>query len=239
MFTFNRPFDPEQLRLLIFDLEGTLVDSRLDLIYSVNAMRRHLDLSDLSGEMIASYVGDGAAMLVRRALSDAGNGAGDEKFLRQATDYFLDYYGVHKLDHTRVYGGVIEMLAAARTSRQGSSRQLAVLSNKPVIASRGVVDGLGIAHFFVAVCGGNSFATQKPDPLGAQQIMEETGTEPDQTLIVGDSANDVLTGRNAGAWTCGVTYGFAPQTLSAVAPDVVVDTADELRRLLAESVHEI
>ena len=99
---------------------------------------------------------------------------------------------------------------------------MAVLSNKPVNPSRAIVEALGLGKFFSLVYGGNSFATKKPDPEGAQTILRETGSEPQETLIVGDSGVDVLTGRNAGTWTCGVTYGFAPHTLHDAA-DVLVD----------------
>jgi phosphoglycolate phosphatase len=109
---------------------------------------------------------------------------------------------------------------------------MAVLSNKPVRPSQDIVHALGLGGYFVRVYGGNSFATKKPDPLGAQTLLEETGVAPGETLMIGDSSIDVLTGRNAGLWTCGATYGFAPHTLEEVAPDVVVDEPGELRQLL-------
>jgi phosphoglycolate phosphatase len=166
-------------------------------------------------------------MLVRRALGDPR----DEGFLKEALEYFLSYYRVHKLDYTHLYDGIRETLTAIRNSN-GIRRQMAVLSNKPVNPSRAIVDALGIGEFFVHVYGGNSFATKKPDPLGAKTILHQTKTRPEETLIVGDSSNDVLTGRNAGLWTCGVTYGFAPHTLCEAPPDVVLDTPRELATLL-------
>ena len=93
------------------------------------------------------------------------------------------------------------------------------------------MEALGLGKFFVNVYGGNSFATKKPDPEGAQTILRETGSRPEETLLVGDSAVDVATGRNAGTWTCGVTYGFAPHTLAGAEPDVVVDSPQELEEL--------
>src|SRR5450755_4368224 len=111
MIRFLRPFDPHRVRLLVFDLDGTLVDSRLDLIHSVNAMLRHFGRPELDGDVIASYVGDGAPALVRRALVADGDG-GDEAFFRSALEYFLGYYRLHKLDHTTVYEGIPETLAA-------------------------------------------------------------------------------------------------------------------------------
>jgi phosphoglycolate phosphatase len=229
MIRFQRQFDPHRIRLLIFDLDGTLIDSRLDLIHSVNATLRHIKRPELAGDVIASYVGDGAPTLVRRALGDSN----DEVLLRTALEYFLGYYRLHKLDHTTVYEGIPEVLSVLDRPWHGLHRQMAVLSNKPVNPSRDIVQALGLGHFFVRVYGGNSFSTKKPDPLGAQTILRETGLSADETLMIGDSAVDVLTGRNAGMWTCGVTYGFAPHSLQRVAPDVVIENPRELGELLA------
>lgn len=223
MVKFLRQFDPSKIKLLIFDLDGTLIDSRLDLIHSINAMLRHLDRPELPGDIVASYVGDGAPMLVRRALGDPD----DEKLMQEALDFFLAYYRIHKLDFTHVYAGVKEALATLH----GSGRTLAVLSNKPVHPSRAIVDALGLGEFFVQVYGGNSFTTKKPDPQGAQALLKETGHSVGETLIIGDSSVDVLTGRNAGIRACGVTYGFAPHTLRESPPDVLLDAPIELIEL--------
>ena len=225
-----RSFNPETIRLVIFDLDGTLIDSRLDLIHSVNAALRHLGRPELPGDVIATYVGDGAPMLVRRALGDPD----DEDLVRRALEFFLSYYREHKLDHTHVYPGISEALAMIREARNGRPRKLAVLSNKPVNPSRAIIEALGLGPFFTHVYGGNSFSTKKPDPLGAQTVLKDAGCSPHQAVIVGDSSNDVLTGRNAGMWTCGVSYGFAPQTLELTPPDVVVDSPGELAEVLAE-----
>jgi len=223
MVRFCRRFDPHAINLVIFDLDGTLIDSRLDLIHSVNAMLRHLHRPELPGDVVASYVGDGAPMLVRRALGDPK----DEKLLKSALEYFLAYYKEHKLDHTKVYAGIPEMLRHIQSN--GTRRQMAVLSNKPVNPSRAIVEALGLGQFFTHVYGGNSFETKKPDPLGIRTILKETRVSADHALMVGDSAIDILTGRNAGLPTCGVTYGFAPHTLTGeVQPDVVVDSPQEL-----------
>jgi phosphoglycolate phosphatase len=226
MIKFQRQFEPSQIKLLIFDLDGTLIDSRLDLIHSVNAMLRHLGRTDLPGDVIASYVGDGAPTLIRRALGDPR----DESVIKAGLEHFLTYYRAHKLDHTHVYDGIKDMLTMLHNSN-GIRRQMAVLSNKPVIPSRAIVEALGLAGFFTHIYGGNSFSTKKPDPKGAQTILKETRMRPEETLMVGDSSVDVITGRNAGLWTCGVTYGFAPHTLCEAPPDVTIDKPHELAEL--------
>jgi len=238
MIRFLRPFDPQRLRLLVFDLDGTLIDSRLDLIHSVNATLRHLGRPELAGAVIASYVGDGAPLLIRRALGHTD----EEALLRVALEYFLGYYRLHKLDHTVVYAGIPEVLARLAEPPNGAAepavaqarqpRLMAVLSNKPVNPSRDIVQALGLGEFFVRVYGGNSFTTKKPDPQGVHTLLRETGVAADEALMIGDSSIDVLTGRNAGLWTCGVTYGFAPHTLEEVTPDVLVETPRELGELL-------
>ena len=166
-------------------------------------------------------------MLVRRALGDPD----DQKFVDEAVLYFLAYYREHKLDHTHVYPGIPQALATIRHSNNGQPRTMAVLSNKPVNPSRAIVEALQLAEFFSQVYGGNSFTTKKPDPLGAKALLTENECRPKSAVMVGDSSNDVLTGRNAGLWTVGVTYGFAPQTLELTPPDVLVDTPQELTEL--------
>jgi phosphoglycolate phosphatase len=224
MIRFLRQFDPGRVRLLVFDLDGTLIDSRLDLIHSVNAMLRYLDRPELNGDLIASYVGDGAPALVRRSLGDTD----DEVLCRASLEYFLNYYRLHKLDHTTVYEGIPEVLATLARPSNGIHRLMAVLSNKPVNPSRDIVQSLGLGDFFVRVYGGNSFVTKKPDPLGVQTILQEVGVAADEALMIGDSAVDVQTGRSAGLWTCGVMYGFSPRSLAESAPDVVVERPWEL-----------
>jgi phosphoglycolate phosphatase len=233
MVTVHRAIPAHCIRLLIFDLDGTLIDSRLDLVNSVNAMLRHFQRPELPGDVIAGYVGDGAPMLIRRALGDPDDGA----YMREALDFFLNYYREHKLDHTVVYDGVRQALNALRFGRDHSDRALertlAVLSNKPVNPSRQIVQALGLAEFFFQIYGGNSFPTKKPDPLGARTLMEETGAEAEETVLIGDSEIDVLTARNAGIWSIGVTYGFVPESLKIAPPDVLVDSPQELLQALS------
>src|ERR1700692_4605477 len=167
-----RAFDPRSVKLVIFDLDGTLIDSRLDLVHSVNAALRHIGRRDLPDRVIASYVGDGAPILIQRAL---GGEKVDEAVVRQGLQFFLSYYREHKLDHTTVYDGVKEALTMVQRSSNGVLRKLAVLSNKPVGPSRAIVEALGLGAFFMQVYGGNSFATKKPDPEGALRLLGEFG----------------------------------------------------------------
>lgn len=225
-----RPIPLESIKLVIFDLDGTLIDSELDLAAAVNAMLRNYGCKELPLEVIDTYIGDGAPMLVRRALGDPDN----ETFLREALEFFLSYYREHKLDNTFAYEGVKEALQQL-SSYDGHRRQLAVLTNKPVRPARDILAGLGLADVFVQIYGGNSFSTKKPDPLGAQTLMRETGAAPAETVMVGDSQVDVLTAHNAGLWSVGVTYGFAPQSLEKLPPDILVDSPAELGHALSIS----
>lgn len=226
-------FDPHVIKLVIFDLDGTLIDSRLDLVHSVNAALRHIGRPELPEDVIASYVGDGAPILIQRAL---GGDAINEALVRKGLEFFLSYYREHKLDHTTVYAGITEALTAIQNAANGAPRKMAVLTNKPVNPSRAIVEALGLGKFFAQVYGGNSFPTKKPDPEGARKLLQESGVSAEQAVIVGDSHTDVETGHNAGLWTVGVTYGFAPQTLADASPDVVVDHPRELAALFSHAV---
>jgi phosphoglycolate phosphatase len=234
MIRKNRPIPGHTAKLLIFDLDGTLIDSREDLANSINAMLSHFGKKDLPHEVIASYIGDGAPMLVRRSLGDPD----DENFVQDAVLYFMSWYREHKLDNTYVYDGVKEALDAIQKSRNGASAQgtpalkMAVLSNKPVGPSRAIVEALGLGQYFFQVYGGNSFHTKKPDPTGVQALLEEAGAAAEETVIIGDSDIDVLTARNSGIYSVGVTYGLAPHTLQDAPPDVLIDHPRELADVL-------
>ncbi len=227
-----RPIPLEKIKLVIFDLDGTLIDSELDLAASVNAMLKYYGRKELPLHVIGSYIGDGAPMLIRRALGDPD----DDGFFQEALTYFLMHYRDHKLDNTYAYEGVEGALREI-ARYNGMQRKMAVLTNKPVRASRDIVAGLGLAQFFGQIYGGNSFDTKKPDPLGAQTLMREFDAAPEETVMVGDSEVDMLTAQNAGMWSVGVTYGFAPQTLERVPPDILVDSPSEMGRALTIS-HE-
>jgi phosphoglycolate phosphatase len=224
----HRPIPADQLKLLIFDLDGTLVDSRQDLANSINAMLKNYHRPELPADVIASYIGDGAPTLVRRSLGfidDHNPTPKEEEFIEDALVYFLEYYREHKLDFTYVYDGVVEALT--KIGKNGSGPVMTVLSNKPVNPSRAIVNALGLGPFFKVVYGGNSFETKKPDPLGVKVLLEETGVAADQAVIIGDSDIDMLTGKNAGIWSVGVTYGLSPETLVETPGDVMVDSPRE------------
>lgn len=211
-----------RIRLLIFDLDGTLVDSETDLTLSVNAVREQMGFGPLPRATVSSYVGQGVTTLMQRAMGDAAT----PESLEKAVNLFLDYYRLHMLDNTVPYPGVRESLEELK------GRNLAVLTNKPVRFSRDLLAGLEMAHYFSAIYGGNSFAQKKPDPVGVVKLMSDTGFSKEQTMIVGDSDTDVLTGRNAGVWVCGVTYGLGSHTLETTPPDVIVGDLRDLVPLL-------
>ena len=211
-----------QIRLLVFDLDGTLVDSELDLALSVNAVRGELGLEPLPVPQVASYVGKGVSVLIHRALGEAYS---DEN-VKKAVEMFLKYYGEHMLDNTVPYPGVREALDSL------GPKPMAVLTNKPVVFSRRMLQGLGLARHFAYIYGGNSFEQKKPDPIGVHKLMEDMNAAAESTLIVGDSDTDVLTGQNAGIWTCGVTYGIGSQSLEETPPDLLLGDLRELPPLL-------
>lgn len=211
------------VRALIFDLDGTLIDSKQDLIRSVNAMLVEMGREPLHEDTVSSYIGHGAPRLVARAL---GNGAREEECER-ALKFFLAHYDEHKLDSTRAYPGVAEALEELREF------PMAVLTNKPVRVSRKILEGLGLSKYFRAIYGGNSFKTKKPDPLGAMKILEELSTAPVEALMVGDSEVDVQTARNTGTVAAAVNYGFGTHDRKAYPADIYLDRLTDLGPLLS------
>jgi phosphoglycolate phosphatase len=208
------------MNLLIFDLDGTLIDSKLDLVHSVNAARALMNLEPISEEVVSSYVGNGVPVLVRRALGPEASEADVER----AVKYFLSYYREHMLDNTRPYPGVREAL----DHLHGAGVRMAVLTNKPVRFSRSLVEGLGLKEHFFQVYGGNSFERKKPDPVGIETLLSESGAARERTIMVGDSGVDVQTARNARVTACGVSYGLQPETFREYPPDILIDNMLEL-----------
>ncbi len=214
------------MEFLIFDLDGTLIDSKLDLAHSVNAARAHLSLPPIENDRVYSYVGDGAPVLMRRALGPEA----PEEHVQRALDYFYAYYRDHMLDNTTLYPGVRESLDRLRDA----GVRMAVLTNKPVRFSRCIIDGLGLSGHFSRVYGGNSFPAKKPDPGGVLALIEEAHATAATTLMIGDSAVDVRTARNAGIRCCGVTYGFQPESLEDEPPDYLVDRMEQITEMILE-----
>src|SRR5215472_6761683 len=199
------------LKLLIFDLDGTLIDSRLDLANSVNAARLHLDMPPLPNETAYSYVGNGVDALIKCFLGDGAS----ERELARAKEFFLDYYRAHMLDFTTLYPATTESLQRLA----GAGMQLAILTNKPVRFSTAIAEGLGIAPLFRHIYGGNSFEQKKPHPIGIETLCKEIGASRDECVMIGDSAVDVQTARNARVPVWGVSYGFQPESFALHPPD--------------------
>jgi len=212
--------------LVIFDLDGTLIDSSRDLANAVNATRAHLGLAPIEHETVYSYVGNGAPVLIRKALGPEYR----DDDVQRALEYFLAYYREHMLDNTVLYPGVREVLDRLRDA----GITMAVLTNKPVRFSQAIVDGLGLSSHFLRVYGGNSFEQKKPNPVGIETLMDEAGAAREGTVMVGDSSVDVQTARNARVTAAGVTWGFQPETFTEWPPDFLVETAGELAERLLD-----
>ncbi len=218
-------------RLIVFDLDGTLVDSRRDLASAANALIRERGGEPLPEDAIGRMVGDGAAMLVRRALTAAGLPHDASSLPR-----FLELYDDRLLDTTLAYEGIPRVL-----SLLASDATIAVLTNKPLAPSQRILDGLGLSGVIAQTIGGDSEFPRKPDPSSLRHLMEAFGASPRTTALVGDSWVDYETARGAGAAICLARYGFGYHGVDAARLDgaeAIVDRADEIpaavRRLLAE-----
>jgi phosphoglycolate phosphatase len=211
-------------RLVVFDLDGTLIDSSRDLATAVNAALRHFApaLPPVPLETVRSFIGSGARVLMARSVAHVGLDRDPEEVLPA----FLSAYGRCLLDTTRLYDGVEQALAAL------GGHALAVLTNKPGDMSRTILDGLGVGRRFVRVYGGGDLPSRKPDPEGIFRLLAESGLPPEDAAMVGDSAIDVRTGRAAGIRTIGVSYGFDWASLTAEPPDIVIDDMRSLPSVL-------
>jgi phosphoglycolate phosphatase len=185
--------------LVVFDLDGTLVDSSLDIANAANALIEELGGVRLSKEEIVGMVGEGAGLLVRRALKAASL----DLDTRGALDRFLALYNPRLLDHTVPYGGMVDVLKWI-----GDRTPMAVLTNKPARATGLMLDGLGLRGYFGEVIGGDTPWGRKPDPAGLLHLAAAAGVLPEHTLMVGDSRIDLATARRAGTRICLARYGF-------------------------------
>lgn len=208
--------------LIIFDLDGTLIDSRQDIATSVNEVLSTMRRPTLPNETIYGYIGDGVRCLIERSL-----GSAPSEDVDGALAMFLPIYRRHILDSTRPYQGVREALSALE-----DGRTLAILSNKPTRESTIVLEGLHLRHHFDFVHGGESFSKRKPDPMGITALMTETGTPRERTLMIGDSRVDYEAARNASVSVCLVTYGIGAADVPKLEPDYLVDDLRELIPLI-------
>ena len=213
-----------RIKALVFDLDGTLIDSKQDLVLSVNATLRAIGREELPTELVASYVGSGAPVLISRALGVQA----DPDLLQRALKFFLAHYEEHKLDYTREYPGVREAL------EELNGTPMVVLTNKPADISVRILEGLGLAQFFKAIYGGNSFATKKPDALGANTVLGDLKVKGSEAAMVGDSEVDVQTARNAGMFSAIVNFGFGLHDREKYPADVYLDRMEELLPLVMD-----
>ena len=208
-------------RLIAFDLDGTLIDSRQDLADSANQLLGELGAAPLSVDAITRMVGEGARVLVQRALAAAGLQEGPGALPR-----FLEIYDTRLLNHTNVYEGVVDAVRLARRHAR-----VAVLTNKPAQHSERILEGLGIRDLFDELIGGDGPFGRKPDPAGLVSLMGSARATADRTLMVGDSAIDHETARRASVQCCLTAYGYGYETFPAerlTGDEWVVTSAQEL-----------
>jgi phosphoglycolate phosphatase len=213
------------VRAFLFDLDGTLIDSKLDLVNSVNFMLREMQRGALPLVTVASYIGHGAPKLVADVLGP-DTAEADRK---RGLEIFLAHYSKHNLDATRAYPGVLEGLEALQ------DRPMAVLTNKPKKMSVEILEALGLLKFFRAVYGGDSFEKRKPDPAGAQAILKDLSAIPPEAAMVGDSDVDIKTARNTGMLAIAVNYGFGQHDRQTQPADLYVDSLQEIAALAMPS----
>ena len=212
-------------RLLVFDLDGTLVDSSRDIAASVNAAVRRVapGTTEIPLAAILSFVGEGARVLVERSLRHTGLDLPADEVL----PVYIECYAERLLDTTRLYPGVAEALEAL------AGPALAVLTNKPGDFSRRILESLGVAGRFARILGAGDVPSRKPDPGGLLRLMADADAARERTWMIGDSATDVAVARAAGVRVAGVTWGFHPVALRAAGPDCLIDRPLDLALLLA------
>jgi phosphoglycolate phosphatase len=206
-------------RLFLFDLDGTLIDSRADIAFSLNLALEQLNLKPLPEARIAEFVGDGVHKLVDRLLREATGRQPDEALARECTLLFRKEYAKHLLDQTRLFPGVLQALDLLSWAR------FAVVSNKPEGFCRRILEGLGVAERFCVILGGDSTPNRKPSPEPLQKAMEACAVSPMETVMVGDSAADIRAGAAAGVTTCGIPGNFRSKTeLEEAGCDLLLDS---------------
>ncbi len=210
-------------RLFIFDLDGTLIDSRGDISSALNLTLIRMNLPSLPESRIAAFVGEGVQKLVERSLLAATGSDPDRPLVEKAVAVFREEYGRHLLDQTRLCPGVAEALDRLAWAN------FAVVTNKPESFSRRILDGLGIGDRFCAILGGDSIPNRKPDPEALRKAMSACNASPHETVMVGDSRVDIEAGKAASVTTCGVLGGFRPrEELEAAGCDLLIGNLIEL-----------
>jgi len=208
----------------VYDLDGTLVDTRTDIAEAANHMRARMGLPPLPEKEICGWVGLGLTRLVEGCL-----GTRDPAKVEEGTQIYRAFYSQHLLDHSALYPGVPEVLEHFRARGQ------AVITNKPDPYSRRILEALGVAGYFLEIVAGNSGYAKKPDPESLLALMRREGASPEQTLFVGDSPVDVETGSKAGVLTVAVAQGFCErEELERAGPDHLVGGFVQLLELAKE-----
>ena len=209
-------------QLLVFDFDGTLVDTKKDIADSVNRTLKELDLRTLDREIVHTFIGKGVNHLMTRSLE--GTGCDD---LPRAIDAFMKHYEEHLMDQTDLFPNCRETL------EHFAHKENTILSNKPTRFITRILDALDCRAPFSTIIGGDLMAEKKPDPGGLHHILEQHGVRPEETLMIGDSLVDIETGRRAGVRTCGVTYGHAGrESLETANPDWIIDDLSELKNFI-------
>lgn len=213
------------VELMLFDLDGTLIDSKADLARSVNLMLEELGRPQLHEDTIGGFVGDGVRVLVHRSLTatEPERNPPTEQLHIQGIALMLDHYAEQMLVSTRLFPQVAETLDSFRDKRK------AVVTSKESSFTEALLEHFRIAQHFDCIIGGDTVTARKPDPEPVREALRRLGGAPRGAVMIGDSENDVLAGRGAGARTCAVSYGFRTrEQLRATEPDVLIDRFDQL-----------
>lgn len=217
--------------LILFDLDGTLVDSAPDLALAVNHMLKTLSRDTFDSELIRSWVGNGAEVLVKRGLSGSTviNEDMDSALVSKALETFLSFYAKSLCVATVTYKNVHNTLERL----QKAGFRMVIVTNKPFDFVKPLLDGLDLTHFFELTVGGDSLTRRKPDPLPLLHVCETLNLSVDQCIMVGDSKNDIIAAKAAGMHSIGVSYGYNyGEDISVYEPDFVVDDFSDIFPIL-------